>query len=696
MLFGGNKAIISFVEREFMNRKVVLTCLLIVIILLRFTIGESQKVYATTQVSLNHFSNSNSFRFEKNQPDSIHSSQNALWNDQVYFEWSNGSIVCWKVDDNGNKDPTDDADLIVGNPMGNCIDLGWTDPAHTSDYNFYTTGTDTDRGHHSAATNVVSQIEANETIGSVLITGDLGPNTRFQIRYIIYIGDPTIYAQVAITWTQPTTIGFIGYGLYTSYPSIRDVPDFFVLGNETEFRIDSLPFVSGWYLGINQEAQFAALRNSNNGRIIGIVVQADNVPEEVFEVSGELAHPWGRGLTYFFKYRESFSSLQPSFTADFMIYSDKSNSFQTFLTRTTKFPAKIPLSILFISPFEDESVQGTVRIKVKVNSNVVVLRVELYIENIPSGWIDITSNYEALTKYYYYDWDTTSAPNDKYTLIARVTDIAGNKGTRLIRLSITNPKLPFGILGALALSGLIMILLLGYQKQRLSPQRRQAMSQAVAQRELELERTGRLRELSELAKDEILIFQDLSKRYAVSPTFIQRTVETFVSKGVLWGIVTKEIFVGVEFAISTLKRLSKIYERIAWQSLMEEFKLHSEKDLKVLLIQVSLSQEVALKIDEIEKSVRILAVEELKPVEQAPRIIACPSCGTSLGSRADKCESCGEDFLKCIVCHLPILNDYTKTPCCGSPAHSVHLREWLKIKEECPICKEKLKETWIL
>ncbi|MFX0204233.1 MAG: hypothetical protein ACFFCW_49685, partial [Candidatus Hodarchaeota archaeon] len=88
-----------------MNRKVVLGCLLIVLISLSFTIGDSQQLSATIQVSLN-FSNLDSFRFEKNQSDSIHSSQNALWNDHVYFEWSNGSIVCWKVDDNGNKDPT--------------------------------------------------------------------------------------------------------------------------------------------------------------------------------------------------------------------------------------------------------------------------------------------------------------------------------------------------------------------------------------------------------------------------------------------------------------------------------------------------------------------------------------------------------------------------------------------------------------
>jgi len=682
-------------ERGGMNRKVVLACLLIALISLSFTIGESQQVCATTQVSLNS-SNLESFRFEKNQSDSIHSSKNALWNDQVYFEWSNGSIVCWKVDDNRNKDPTDDADLLVGNPMGNCIDLGWTDPAHTSDYDFYTTGTDTDRGHHSATTNVVSQIEANETIGSVLITGDLGPNTRFQTRYSIYIGDPAIYAQVAITWAQPTTIGFIGYGLYTSYPSIRDVPDFFVLGNETEFRIDSLPFVSGWYLGINQEAQFAALRNSNTGRIIGIVVQADNDSEQMFEVSGESGYPWGRGLSYFFKYRGSFSYIQPSFAAEFLIYSDNSNSYQAFLDRTSKFPAIIPLSISFVSPFDGQSVRGTVQIKVKINSNVVISKVELSIPRIPSGWIGITSNFDSLTKYYYYNWDTTSAPNDKYNLITRVTDIAGNQGTSMIRISIVNPKVLLGILEALALSGVILIVFLGYQKRRRSLQRQQAMAQAVTQKELELEKTGHIRELTDLAKDEILVFQDLAERYAVSPTFIQRIIKNFVSKGVLWGITTDNVFISVKFAISTITRLSKVYERIAWQSLMEEFKLQSEKDLKVLLIQVGHFQEVTLKIDEIEKSVRILAVEEIKPVEQVPRIIVCPNCETSLDSRTNHCESCGEDFPKCIVCHLTILDDFTKTPCCGSPAHLVHLREWLKIKEECPICKEKLKETWIL
>ncbi len=225
---------------------------------------------------------------------------------------------------------------------------------------------------------------------------------------------------------------------------------------------------------------------------------------------------------------------------------------------------------------------------------------------------------------------------------------------------------------------------------------RQIRSQTVIQREEELAITKRLGELSELAKIEILHFQDLAERYAVSSSLIQNTIENFVSEGVLWGITTNKTFIGVEFATTTLKKLSNEFRRITWQSLMEEFKLESEKDLKVLLIQVSHSQKVAFTIDEIEKSVQILSDEARKPTKHTPSDIVCPSCGTSLDSKTNQCENCGDAFQRCIVCHLPVLDDFTMTPCCGSPAHSIHLREWLKIKETCPNCKDKLKEEWII
>ncbi len=72
----------------------------------------------------------------------------------------------------------------------------------------------------------------------------------------------------------------------------------------------------------------------------------------------------------------------------------------------------------------------------------------------------------------------------------------------------------------------------------------------------------------------------------------------------------------------------------------------------------------------------------------------CPFCGAGIKEGAAFCENCLEEFQKCVVCNLPILDldGFTKTPCCKTYAHYSHLKEWLKIKGKCPNCGEKLKE----
>lgn len=67
----------------------------------------------------------------------------------------------------------------------------------------------------------------------------------------------------------------------------------------------------------------------------------------------------------------------------------------------------------------------------------------------------------------------------------------------------------------------------------------------------------------------------------------------------------------------------------------------------------------------------------------------CMSCGAI--AKRFPCETCGEGT-QCTTCKLNIGQgqDTLHCPYCKKLSHSKHLLEWLKIKGECPNCKEKL------
>ncbi|OLS27341.1 MAG: hypothetical protein HeimC2_11780 [Candidatus Heimdallarchaeota archaeon LC_2] len=67
----------------------------------------------------------------------------------------------------------------------------------------------------------------------------------------------------------------------------------------------------------------------------------------------------------------------------------------------------------------------------------------------------------------------------------------------------------------------------------------------------------------------------------------------------------------------------------------------------------------------------------------------CMSCGAI--AKRFPCEICSEGT-QCTTCKLNIGQgeDSLHCPYCKQPSHSKHLLEWLKIKGECPNCREKL------
>ncbi len=85
---------------------------------------------------------------------------------------------------------------------------------------------------------------------------------------------------------------------------------------------------------------------------------------------------------------------------------------------------------------------------------------------------------------------------------------------------------------------------------------------------------------------------------------------------------------------------------------------------------------------------------------QKPRYVekasnTCYYCGESLDFSEDKfCSECGHGVKHCQVCHSVIGYDEKTAACpeCSHEFHEGHIREWLKVSGDCPICKTRLNE----
>ncbi len=69
----------------------------------------------------------------------------------------------------------------------------------------------------------------------------------------------------------------------------------------------------------------------------------------------------------------------------------------------------------------------------------------------------------------------------------------------------------------------------------------------------------------------------------------------------------------------------------------------------------------------------------------------CLNCGHVITSVHQSCGNCGQYPQKCIICQGLVKrgDNILECPNCNNLAHKDHMLQWLKIKEECPICKTK-------
>lgn len=70
----------------------------------------------------------------------------------------------------------------------------------------------------------------------------------------------------------------------------------------------------------------------------------------------------------------------------------------------------------------------------------------------------------------------------------------------------------------------------------------------------------------------------------------------------------------------------------------------------------------------------------------------CLNCGHLIKSAYEPCSNCEEIPSKCSVCQGLIKRgeNILECPNCSNVAHDNHMEQWMKIKNECPICKTKI------
>ena len=70
----------------------------------------------------------------------------------------------------------------------------------------------------------------------------------------------------------------------------------------------------------------------------------------------------------------------------------------------------------------------------------------------------------------------------------------------------------------------------------------------------------------------------------------------------------------------------------------------------------------------------------------------CLNCGYELKSSYEACSNCQQIPPKCSICQGLIKRGdmVFECPSCNNLAHQEHLSQWMRIKQECPICKTKI------
>ncbi len=77
------------------------------------------------------------------------------------------------------------------------------------------------------------------------------------------------------------------------------------------------------------------------------------------------------------------------------------------------------------------------------------------------------------------------------------------------------------------------------------------------------------------------------------------------------------------------------------------------------------------------------------PKRVLTRSYQCPFCHRHIKKDSHQCRFCSSPIPRCHVCHTPVQKKDTIAPCfsCENLFHHNHLKTWVNIKRNCPVCK---------
>ncbi|MHA2248896.1 MAG: hypothetical protein ACXAD7_00975 [Candidatus Kariarchaeaceae archaeon] len=149
-------------------------------------------------------------------------------------------------------------------------------------------------------------------------------------------------------------------------------------------------------------------------------------------------------------------------------------------------------------------------------------------------------------------------------------------------------------------------------------------------------------------------------------------------------VPVKEMDVNTQLLIKYIEESQDTQYRVSLKFLSRMLKIHTNdvvKNISILIAQGYYQGYFTSK--------RFVKTRAIIKVKEKPK---CFSCGIILQDYRKPCPECTAVPPICSVCKgaMSSADDLVACPHCRHEAHPSHIKEWLKIKGECPVCRNKL------
>ncbi|MFX0117278.1 MAG: RING finger domain-containing protein [Candidatus Hodarchaeota archaeon] len=87
-----------------------------------------------------------------------------------------------------------------------------------------------------------------------------------------------------------------------------------------------------------------------------------------------------------------------------------------------------------------------------------------------------------------------------------------------------------------------------------------------------------------------------------------------------------------------------------------------------------------------------------QPRYASPASLTCYSCGQPLNPEDKFCAECGRSISRCKICRglIGFGDALSQCPHCKNEFHSEHIKEWLKVSGDCPVCRQRIREAELI